>query len=155
MKNVESINILYIDDEPHNLVAFKATFRKDFNIFTAETPSIGKQILADNKIHILIVDQRMPEMTGTEFLASILETYPEPIRILLTGYSDINAVIDAINKGQVYRYLSKPWDENDIRLVINNAYELFTLKAENKQLLKTLQEVNQQLEFMIRQKLLS
>ncbi len=97
----------------------------------------------------------MPEMTGVEFLESIIPDHPEPMRILLTGYTDIQAVIDAINKGKIYHYLTKPWDENYLRNVVNNAYEIFRLRLEKKVLMENLQVTNEQLEFMLRQNLLS
>lgn len=151
----EKINILYVDDEVNNLTAFKANFRRDYKVFTAENALDGRKIVEDNNIHIIISDQRMPHMTGVEFFASILHDHPEPIRILLTGYADIEAVIDAINRGQVYRYITKPWDENELRVTIDNAFEVFHLREENKRLMESLIHANKQLEFMLRQKLLS
>jgi response regulator RpfG family c-di-GMP phosphodiesterase len=97
----------------------------------------------------------MPEMTGIDFFSSILESHPEPIRMLLTGYADINAVIGAINKGQVYKYFSKPWDENELKENIEKAYELYHLRKENTELTDKLMDVNHKLEFLLRQKLLS
>ncbi len=155
MSNTKSIQILYIDDEVNNLTAFKANFRRDYKVFTAESALDGKKILDENDIHVIISDQRMPHMTGVEFFASILESHPDPMRILLTGYADIEAVIDAINKGEVYRYITKPWDEAELRITINNAFETFSLREENKKLTASLIQINKQLEFMLRQKLLS
>ena len=97
----------------------------------------------------------MPEMTGVEFLQTVKDLEPSPIRILLTGYADINAVIDAINKGEVYRYVQKPWDENDLRQTMQNAFEVFQLREENKSLTDKLKKVNKQLEFLLRQNLIS
>jgi response regulator RpfG family c-di-GMP phosphodiesterase len=152
---VQHIHILYIDDEIHNLNAFKASFRRQFTVFTAESAEEAVKILSENDIHIIISDQRMPRMTGIEFFESILEKYPEPIRILLTGYADINAVIDAINKGQVYKYFSKPWNEEELRHNIEKAYEVYALRKENKELTAKLLDVNEKLEFLLRQKLIS
>ncbi len=97
----------------------------------------------------------MPNMTGVEFLASILDKYPDPIRILLTGYSDLTAVVDAINKGQVYLYITKPWQEEELRQNLEKAFEVFDLRRQNKLLTENLLVVNSQLEFMLRQKLIS
>ncbi len=151
------IGILYVDDEINNLSAFKATFRNSYDIITAISAEEGKKILAENPndIQIIITDQRMPGMTGVEFLSSIIKEYPEPIRILLTGYSDLQAVVDAINTGQIYQYISKPWEEQQLKIVIEKAYEVYSLRQENKQLIKSLLRSNEQLEFMLRQKLLS
>ncbi|UKJ08997.1 response regulator [Solitalea lacus] len=151
----ENINVLYIDDEPNNLTAFRAAFRRDYTIFTAISAEEGLKVLGENEIHVLITDQRMPKTTGIEFLESILDTYPDPIRMLLTGYADINAVIDAINKGQIYRYISKPWDEYELRQNIENGFDVYMLRKMNKQLTEDLASANDQLEFLLRQKLLS
>ena len=149
------INVLFIDDEPHNLTSFRASFRREFNIFTAESAAEGKKILEQKNIHVILSDQRMPKMTGIEFFESILDDFPDPIRILITGYTDINAVIDSINRGQVYKYLTKPWNENDIKNFILKAYEVYKLRKENEELTKKLIDVNKKLEFLARQNLLS
>lgn len=149
------IRILYIDDEIHNLNAFKASFRRLYTVFTAASAEEAEAVLAKEEIQIIISDQRMPKMTGIEFFESILDKYPEPIRILLTGYADINAVIDAINKGQVYKYFSKPWNEEELRHNIEKAYEVYSLRKENKELTAKLLDVNEKLEFLLRQKLIS
>ncbi|MFN3404177.1 MAG: response regulator [Cytophagaceae bacterium] len=151
------ICILYVDDENNNLVTFKATFRPYFQIFTALSAEEGKKILEEKgaQINIIITDQRMPVMTGVEFLSSIINEYPDPIRILLTGYADLQAVIDAVNKGQIYQYISKPWEEGHLKIIIEKAYEVYSLRQENKELIKSLLRANEQLEFLLRQKLLS
>lgn len=154
-ENNNKINVLYVDDEKSNLTAFKASFRRIYNVFVAESAVAGKKILAENDIEIILTDQRMPEMTGVEFLQSIIEEYPDSIRILVTGYTDINAIKDAINKGQVYKYVEKPWDVDFMKMIIDKAYEVYSLRKENKELTKSLLRVNEQLEFMLRQKLIS
>ena len=151
----ENIRILYVDDEVNNLKSFKATFRREFKVHIAESAAAGFELLKEKPVEIIISDQRMPDMTGVEFFEKLTEDNPEPIRILLTGYSDIDAVIGAINKGRVYHYITKPWDERYLRNIINNAYEIYRLRAENKMLMEDLKLSNEQLEFMIRQHLLS
>jgi len=151
----DKINILYVDDEVDNLKAFKAAFRRDFKIHIVESPAEGRKVLDEHPIEIILTDQRMPEMTGVEFLESIIPDYPNTMRILITGYSDIDAVIDAINKGQVYRYVSKPWNYDDLKMIIESSYEVYKLRKENKELTEKLIQVNNQLEFMLRQKLIS
>ncbi|MBB5634625.1 response regulator RpfG family c-di-GMP phosphodiesterase [Pedobacter cryoconitis] len=155
MNSDTPINVLYVDDEVHNLNSFKAGFRRKFNIFTAESAVEGRKILETELIHVIITDQRMPVTTGIEFLESIIPDFPDPIRILLTGYADINAVIDAINKGQVYKYIQKPWMDEDLRINIEKAYEIYALRKENKELTEALLVANKQLEFLLRQNLLS
>lgn len=149
------ISVLYVDDEANNLTAFKANFRRDFKVFTALSAKEGLDILRNNNIEIILTDQRMPEMTGVEFLELVIKEFPDPIRILITGYADIEAVIDAINKGQVYKYITKPWNDHELKMNIEKAFEVYQLREENKQLVKSLLRANEQLEFMLRQRLLS
>jgi response regulator RpfG family c-di-GMP phosphodiesterase len=151
MSSEVSINVLYVDDEVHNLNAFRASFRRLFNVFIAESAIEGRKILETELIHVIITDQRMPVTTGIEFLESIIPDFPEPIRILLTGYADINAVIDAINRGQVYKYIQKPWMDEDLRINIEKAFEIYSLRKENRELTETLMLANKQLEFLLRQ----
>ena len=137
--------VLYVDDEINNLNSFKAAFRRDFDIYTAQSAREGRKILDTNEIGVIITDQRMPGMTGIEFLESILVIYPDTIRILLTGFSDMNAVMDAINRGQVYKYLVKPWQNDELKLYIQNALEIYHLRRENKELAQKLQLANMEL----------
>ena len=136
------IGVLYIDDEANNLNSFKAAFRRDFEIYTASSAREGRKILDNNEIGVIITDQRMPVMTGIEFLESIIPIYPDTIRILLTGFSDINAVMDAINRGQVYKYLVKPWQNDELKMYIENALEIYNLRKENKELSYKLELAN-------------
>ena len=154
-QNEEKIKVLYVDDEENNLQAFKATFRRDYKVFLAISAEEGEKILNEEEIYIIITYQRMPEKTGVEFLESIIPVHPRPIRLLLTGYTDIQAVIDAINKGQVYHYLTKPWEEEYLRTVIKNAFEVYSLRRENERLTAALLKAIEQLEFLLRQNLLS
>jgi len=140
------IGVLYVDDEINNLNSFKAAFRRDFEIYTASSAKEGRKILDSYEIGVIITDQRMPGMTGIEFLESILPIYPDTIRILLTGFSDINAVMDAINRGQVYKYLVKPWQNDELKMYIENALEIYHLRKENKELARKLQLANIELE---------
>ncbi|MBN8669845.1 MAG: response regulator [Chitinophagales bacterium] len=149
------INILYVDDEQNNLVSFKATFRIKYNVHTAISGEEAIKILRANPIDIIITDQRMPNMTGVEFLESILEEYPDPMRVLLTGYADLNAVIDAVNKGKIFHYLTKPWNEEELDMTIKRAFEVYTLRKDEKELTEKLGVTNAQLEFLLRQQLLS
>ncbi len=149
------INILYIDDEENNLMSFKATFRMKYNVYTSISASDALEVLAAHKVEIIITDQRMPGMTGVEFLESILEKYPEPMRILLTGYTDIGAIIDAVNKGKIYHYLTKPWDEAELDKTIQDAFHIYEQNQSEKAFNEELLTINSQLEFVLRQKLLS
>lgn len=125
-------NILYVDDEEFNLTSFKAIFRRDYNVFTATSGKLGLEILKQNEIHLIITDQRMPDMTGVEFLESVAEDYMFVRRIIITGFSDIEAIIRAINKGNIYRYITKPWDVNDLKITIQNALNAYKTDRANK-----------------------
>ena len=155
MEEGQKITVLYVDDEENNLVAFKASFRRLFSVFTALSVKEAKEILAQSKIQVLITDQRMPQELGTELLAYAVNDYPDQIRILLTGFSDIDALTDAINRGQIFRYLRKPWNEDELRDTIESAYKVYELRIKQKVLTAQLQQTNEQLEFVLRQKLLS
>jgi DNA-binding NtrC family response regulator len=154
MKKEEKISILYVDDEANNLVTFTANFRVLYDIHTTTSVDEAMQILRTKKINIIISDQRMPNVTGVEFLEMVIKEFPEPIRILLTGYADIQAVIEAINRGQIYRYMRKPFIVEELKIIIANAYEIYSLRKENKDLMNKLVVANEQLEFMLRQRLL-
>jgi len=131
--------VLFVDDEQHNLTAFKATFRREYKVYTAISGQEGIEIVKNNNIHLIITDQRMPEMTGIQFLEKIVPEYPDIIRMILTGFSDVEAIINAINTGRVFRYITKPWDENDLRMTIENTRQLSNLQLKNKGLLNDLQ----------------
>ena len=129
-------SILYVDDEPENLIAFKAVFRRVYDIKTVNSAQEGLDILEIEEFDIVISDQRMPKMTGVEFFEIIQSKYPESIRMVLTGYSDMNAIIDAINKGKVFHYITKPWNAEELKIIINNALDYHQLKSRNEELEK-------------------
>jgi signal transduction histidine kinase len=135
-------SILYVDDEKSNLNIFKNTFRRRYNIFTAESGFEGLEILECNDIDLILTDQRMPEMNGVEFLKKVMVRHPKPNRILITGYTDFKALKDAVNEAKIYQYIQKPWDEEDIQLIIDSALEIFKLKEKNLLLLEKLKEKN-------------
>jgi response regulator RpfG family c-di-GMP phosphodiesterase len=151
----DKITILYVDDEENNLFSFKATFRIKYEVLTALGGDEALKVLTANKVHIIITDQRMPKMTGVEFLEKVLDNFPDSIRILLTGYADLGAVVDAVNKGKIFHYMTKPWNEEDMDLAINAAYAAYLEKAQLKEMNEKLEGSNDQLEFLLRQKLLS
>jgi response regulator RpfG family c-di-GMP phosphodiesterase len=151
----QKIRILFVDDEEHNLISFKATFRTRYKIETAIGGLEAIEKLKNLEFDIIITDQRMPRMTGVELLEQIIQTHPDPVRILLTGYTDMAAVIDAINKGKIFHYLTKPWNEEELDSTIQKAYQLYLEKKKMKDENQLLSITNEQLEFLLRQKLLS
>lgn len=149
------ISVLYVDDEENNLISFKATFRLKYRIYTALSGGDALRIVEQHPIDIIITDQRMPQMTGVEFLEEVIKVNPEPMRILLTGYADMSAVVDAVNKGKIFHYLSKPWSEEELDETIRRAYEILAERRKIKESFSQLEVTNEQLEFLLRQKLLS
>lgn len=122
------IHVLYLDDESHNLTAFRAAFRRDFHVHVTTEPTEAVQLLKDHPIEVVISDQKMPALSGVEFFEMIMSDFPDPTRMLLTGHADIDAVIDAINKGQIYKYISKPWNEAELQGLVEEAAEQFRRK---------------------------
>ena len=149
------ISVLYVDDEENNLISFRATFRLKYKIYTALNGIDAIQTVRNNPIDVIITDQRMPQMTGVEFLEEVIKVDPDPVRILLTGYADMGAVVDAVNKGKIFHYLSKPWSEEELDETIQRAHEIFSEKKKIKESFSQLEVTNEQLEFLLRQKLLS
>lgn len=134
--------VLFVDDEQNNLTVFRTAFRRYYNIYTAISAKEGLEILRQHQVHLLITDQRMPKMTGIEFLEKVIPEFPNIIRMVLTGFSDVEAIIQAINKGQVYRYITKPWNTDELKLTIDNALETYDLKIENIRLVDDLKQAN-------------
>lgn len=127
----ELSTILYVDDEPSNLKAFEATFRRYYNVLTANTAHEGIELLKKNKVELIITDQRMPEMTGVQFLEAIIPIFPDITRMILTGFSDVEAIIKAINNGSVLRYIMKPWDVNELKQIIDTGIKIHSLEQSN------------------------
>lgn len=140
------IRILYIDDEEHNLHSFKATFRKQWDITTTISVVEALEILASKDFNIILADQRMPIMTGVQFFEKIRDQYPNIIRILITGHTDIGAAIDAINKGEVFRFIDKPWDYVYVENAITHAYDIYKTREDLKQRNIELQKANEELD---------
>ncbi len=140
-----SVKVLYIDDEEHNLQAFKASFRRQYEIYTAISAAEGLKILQNIDINVIIADQKMPETTGVQFFKSIKDTFPDPVRILLTGYTDIEALADAINHGDVYRYITKPWSDLELHNSIKNAYDAYKSKIDLRNKIYELEKTNDEL----------
>jgi signal transduction histidine kinase len=141
----DKIKVLYVDDEENNLVAFRANFRKIYNVFTADSGKKGLELLKENPVEIIISDQRMPDMTGVEFLEQTVDLYPESIRLLITGQADIEVVIEAINRGQVSKYIQKPWDWDKLSIAIDYCVTLYTSRIELKLKNEELEKINEEL----------
>jgi len=151
----ERPRVLYLDDDDSNLVSFRANFREQFEVFTSANPVEAYNIIAENKIDIVITDHNMPSMSGVEFLESIAIDYPYVQRILLTGYTELVPVMEAINKGQVFRISTKPFNLKEISRMVAEAWEQCRIIIEREKLINQLKRQNQQFEFILRQRLLS
>ncbi len=145
-------SLLVVDDEVEVTKALYRQFRRRYDVYTATSAVAGYEIMAQVPIQVVISDQRMPEITGAEFFQRLRGDYPDAIRLLLTGYADIEAVIAAINDGNVFRYITKPWDPAELDAVVAQAFERYRLIAENRRLVRELQETNVRLEERVRQR---
>ncbi|GAA4314160.1 response regulator [Mucilaginibacter gynuensis] len=143
----EKITILYLDDEPNNLMGFKASFRLDYQILTAvDMPGALEHLENHPEIRVVFCDQRMPGFTGVDFFEEIRIKYPLPVRIMLTAFTDVEAIIGAINKGNIFRFVKKPWTETDIRGAIAEADKFYLANSmlilKNKELQRAYTELN-------------
>ncbi|CAD6878731.1 Response regulator receiver protein [Methylomonas albis] len=139
-------NLLFVDDEPNVLKALRRLFRSaEYNVQLAEGGADGLEILQQHPIDLIISDMRMPHMDGAEFLTRAAERWPDCVRILLTGYADIESTIAAVNKGKIYSYCSKPWEDNELKILVNNALEQKRLRDERRQLFEIINRQNLEL----------
>jgi CheY-like chemotaxis protein len=127
--------ILAVDDEKSILNSLRRSLRKEpYKVFTAESGAEGLEVLAENAIQMVVSDQRMPNMSGTEFLSKVKKLYPDTIRVVLSGYAEAEAIVDSINRGEVYRFIGKPWDEDDLKTIIKQGLAHYNLVIQNRQL---------------------
>ncbi|MFT5369033.1 MAG: two-component system response regulator HupR/HoxA [Candidatus Latescibacterota bacterium] len=138
--------LLIVDDEPDILEALRLTFEDGFDVYTASSGLEGLAIVRDHPPVVIIADQRMPEMTGDVFLAQVREIVPESIRIMLTGYTDLDALIRAVNEGHIYQYMAKPWEPEELRLHVQRGVERYELSAELEQRYEEIVRLNAALE---------
>lgn len=138
-------NLLIVDDEKEILRSLTLTFAEDYEVFTASSGADALEVLQKQDIALVIADQRMPGMTGAELLERIFQINPNIIRIILTGYADTASLIQAINKGHIYQYITKPWERQDLRITVKRAVEAYELTLENERLLRELQAANERL----------
>lgn len=136
--------MLVVDDEPDNLDLLYRTFRRDFRVFKADSGVDALAVLArEGEVAVIISDQRMPEMKGTEFLSQTVPEFPDTVRIILTGFTDVEDLVDAINSGQVYKYITKPWDPNELKSVVDRAADTYDLlKQRNEDLERASQQTD-------------
>jgi signal transduction histidine kinase len=139
-------HLLIVDDEEQILNALRRQFKREYEVFTATDADKACAIMRESPIDVVISDQRMPGITGSEFLCRVKDAYPHVVRVLLTGYADVQAVIDSVNRGSIYRYVTKPWDPDELAATIRAAFSRHALEARNRQLVDDLREANRTLE---------
>lgn len=128
-------NIIFIDDEVRILRSLNSIFRRSYNVFATTDPKEFLALIQQHHMHVIVSDQRMPKIRGTELLAKAKEISPYSMRILLTGYADVEAILDSVNEGEIYRYITKPWQADDLRETIHQATRLaYALEAEANEL---------------------
>ncbi|MEW6668996.1 MAG: response regulator [Thermodesulfobacteriota bacterium] len=141
--------VLCVDDEENILHSLKRLLRReDYLLLTATSGAEALRMLKSEEVHVAISDQRMPEMSGVEFLARMKEEYPDVIRIVLTGYTDVDCITESINKGHIYKLLLKPWNDQNLKLEIRQALEQYDLVQTNRRLNEQILEQNERLRLM-------
>ena len=138
--------VLAVDDEQSSLNAINRTLRRDFDVFLSLNGHSALEILKNEDIDVILSDQRMPEMSGVAFLHKAQKIRPNAVRILITGYTDIETVVEAINEGRVFYYINKPWEPDELRMIMRRAAEHGKLEKENRRLMQELASLNQQLQ---------
>jgi signal transduction histidine kinase len=141
-----------VDDEIEIIKSLRRQFRRNYKVLIANGAEEAQRLMEEHSVQVIISDQRMPGMTGSEFYTRIKEEYPDAIRLLLTGYADISAVIDAINDGNVFRYVTKPWDPLELDTIVRESFERYRLIVERRRLMEQLREANESLEERVRQR---
>lgn len=138
--------ILLVDDEENILHSLKRLLRKEkYRLLTCSSCAEGLKILEENDVHLVISDQRMPETSGIEFFAIVKERYPDALRIILSGYTDVDSITESINKGHIYKFFLKPWNDQSLKLEIRQALEQYELIRTNKELHEKVLEQNEEL----------
>jgi DNA-binding NtrC family response regulator len=132
--------ILIVDDEEEILHSLRGLLRMEFEVHTAQSGPEALQVLEQQPIQVVLSDQRMPEMAGVELLSQARGERPGVVRVLFTGYADVRAVINAINHGQIFRYLTKPWDPDELLTVLREASEEYNRRAQERSLFVELQD---------------
>ena len=137
--------VVVVDDEPDILRSFRFNYGDEFDVLVAESGAAGLELLQRHDPAVIVADQRMPVMSGVEFLERAMTVRPDANRIILTGYTDVESIVQAINTGRVFRYVSKPWDSEELRLTLRRAVEMFHLRRENARLVEELRVANERL----------
>lgn len=151
LERPEKNKMLVVDDEPDNLDLLYRTFRREFKVLRSESGVEALNMLAaEGEVAVIISDQRMPEMKGTEFLSKTVPKFPDTMRIILTGFTDVEDLVDAINSGQVYKYITKPWDPEELKRVVQRAVETYEVQKKRSEELRWAQAQTRLLDSIVR-----
>lgn len=145
---MEKPSVLYIDDEEANVKAFEASFRREFDITATTSLPFALDALSKKEYQVIICDQKMPGVAGTEFLLAISAKYPKSLKVILTAYQDFQVAREALNSGRIFKYMLKPWDRDEIIQTVNLGNELYTLRNERERLLEELLKAQDQMKMM-------
>lgn len=141
------LNLLCVDDEQGILRSLKRLLRSEpFGVLSASSGAEALELLASESIHVIVADQRMPDMSGTRLLEKVKEEYPDVIRVVLSGFADVTSILESINRGEVFRYLGKPWNDDELKTMLRQCFAQFNLEQENKKLISMVNEQNTELE---------
>ena len=141
--------LLIVDDEANVLSSLARLFRRDgYNLLRAESGFQALELLAEHEVGVIISDQRMPEMTGVQFFRKARELWPNTVRIMLSGYTELSSVTDSVNEGAISKFLTKPWDDEQLRDIVREAFKLYRVSRENARLNLALREANEALIYM-------
>jgi FixJ family two-component response regulator len=138
--------LLIVDDEANILSSLGRVFRRDgYRLLSASGGREGLELLEKHEVGVILSDQRMPDMTGVRFLSQVRERWPDSVRIVLSGYTELSSVTDSINQGAIYKFLTKPWEDDDLRETVRKAFQLYRVTRENTRLNAALQAANAEL----------
>ena len=138
--------VLYINDDEQNLIGFESAFRLNYHVCTATSGTAGLEILEQKTVQLVITDLDLPDMTGLEFLEKIISLYPDCMRMIMTDSGDMDVIIRAIDRGIIFRYVAMPWQQEALKISIDNALEVYNLKRQNRNLINSLDEIKQTLQ---------
>jgi response regulator RpfG family c-di-GMP phosphodiesterase len=141
--------VMCVDDEPNILQSLKRLLRREsYELLTVSDPGEALALLKDRQVHTVISDQRMPQMSGTELLHTVRERYPHIVRIILSGYADMESITEAVNRGQIHRFICKPWNDEDLKLTVRQAIEQYEFAEHNRLLTEQVRTQNEELKHL-------
>lgn len=133
------VSVLYVDDELNNLTVFVAAFRRYFTVYTARSASEGLAVLKNHPVQVVLADQLMPDMSGIQFLEAVRAEDPHIIRMILTGFADMDTIIEGIYSGKVHRYITKPWDEQELKVTLDSAVKTYYSEKQSRERIQDLE----------------